>query len=64
MERKQENEKKNKTNMVLKYLNNDYRFNDFTFQCVNSPTYDAYGIYGGINNKYVKYKGVIQWVYQ
>lgn len=45
--------------MDLKYLNDNSSFNGFTFQCASSPTYNAYDIYGGINNKYVKYKGVI-----
>ena len=47
--------------MVLKYLNDDCRSNDFTFQCASSPTYDAYGIYGGINNKYVKYAKLVEY---
>ena len=47
--------------MDLKYLNDNSGFNDFTFKCASSPTYNAYGIYSGIDNKYVKYKykGVI-----
>ena len=57
----EKNEKKDKTNMDVKYVNDNSSFNSFTFQCASSPTYDVYGIYSGIDNKYVKYKykGVI-----